>query len=458
MDLHTIIQNDNLDAVKALVENESDIDARGKDAWTALCIAVFYRKEKMVKVLLKAIADVNARGKLGWTVLHYACGNKESAGALLGLGVKANVNAQDKDAYIEIIKVLLKAEADVNLQEYTMEKTVLHYAYRDKEIVKLLLEYGADVNIEDLDSKTVLHYAYRDKEIVKLLVGAKINVNVQDIDGCSALHRAARMGYIDSVKVLLEAKADVNVRNVESLTVLHYVVLYSYSTHNRAKEIVEVLLKYGANVNAQDRNGETALHYAVRNRDTDVVEVLLRYGANTSLKDRYGSTPKDIDTSHYIREIIERHDRLMLKYKREAFAKICGNYRTIDDIHEANYLVNTAEHNKTDENKKVNVRNKGKRLIYDYIFEVTNCLPVSGLDNCLRAVLAEPVYLEMEKSIRNTIYSSNEAEMFYRFKEHLQEFNKEIINKKRTSLQRDNVSSEVGNPEVEQLCNTLKNL
>lgn len=53
--------------------------------------------------------------------------------------------------------------------------------------------------------------------------------------------------------------------------------------HNRDKEMVELLLKAGADPNSKDRFETTLLHYAIRLFDTRIVECLLNYGANVNV-------------------------------------------------------------------------------------------------------------------------------------------------------------------------------
>jgi ankyrin repeat protein len=126
------------------------------------------------------------------------------------------------------------------------------------------------------------------------------------------LHWAVEHGTKDMVELLLAHGADVNARNGEfGVTPLHYVAssevaelllahganidardsLGKAPLHDAAmmghRDVVEVLLAHNANVDARDRTGETPLHGALK----DAVEVLLAHGADVNAKDKYGQTP-----------------------------------------------------------------------------------------------------------------------------------------------------------------------
>lgn len=53
-------------------------------------------------------------------------------------------------------------------------------------------------------------------------------------------------------------------------------------------QIAEILLRNGANVNAQNRDGYTPLHLAVANSKQKVAALLLKYQADPTIKDFYG--------------------------------------------------------------------------------------------------------------------------------------------------------------------------
>ena len=85
---------------------------------------------------------------------------------------------------------------------------------------------------------------------------------------------------------------DVNWKNIASLTPLHN------AAHNGHKEIAELLIAKGANVNAKMDNGFTSLHWAAiapnaHEGHKEVAELLIAEGADVNAKDTFSETPLD---------------------------------------------------------------------------------------------------------------------------------------------------------------------
>eukprot|EP00894_Picocystis_sp_ML_P000725 jgi/Pico_ML_1/51242/g192.t1 len=64
-----------------------------------------------------------------------------------------------------------------------------------------------------------------------------------------------------------------------------------YAAYNGSKDMVELLIRHGADVNRKERDSYTPLHYAVFFRHYDVVEQLLEAGADPNEPDGEGRTP-----------------------------------------------------------------------------------------------------------------------------------------------------------------------
>ncbi|KAL8592820.1 hypothetical protein ACOMHN_045974 [Nucella lapillus] len=178
--------------------------------------------------------------------------------------------------------------------------TYLHVSVckADKNMVQALLErltrenLTAMINTENLMRQTPLYLAVSDNspEMVSLLIqyGADVNVFAEHIraDGSTkevqyALHCAASHGqrYLATLQALLAARdLLVDPLNSDGNTALHCAIL----EHGKADSeggvinnlpIIQVLIKHGANPNAQSKkSGKTALMYALESRDMDLLE------------------------------------------------------------------------------------------------------------------------------------------------------------------------------------------
>ncbi|KAH8795894.1 ankyrin repeat-containing domain protein [Flagelloscypha sp. PMI_526] len=190
-------------------------------------------------------------------------------GSSLGLRFAAAAND------VEMMKVLLKEDADTNLigpgpnidQAFALglasEKGYLG-------AVELLLENGADVNIGD-DCALCSASDNGHPEVMRVLLrhGAYVNIN-----SGSLLISASENGRLEVMRVLLDHGADVNI-NSGSL-------LISASKKGRL-EVIRVLLEHGADVNKSSSPGGSALSLASENGHQEVVELLLENGADVNI-------------------------------------------------------------------------------------------------------------------------------------------------------------------------------
>ena len=116
-----------------------------------------------------------------------------------------------------------------------------------------------------------------------------MNARTQD-DG-TPLHYAARYGHKDVAELLLAEGADVNAKDDFAHTPLHHA---AQAPIQRSAATVELLIAHGADANAKDYFVKTPLHYAAQsptNRSAATAELLLANGADANAKDLFSKTP-----------------------------------------------------------------------------------------------------------------------------------------------------------------------
>jgi ankyrin repeat protein len=182
----------------------------------------------------------------------------------------------------------------------------------DTNAVQALLEKGADINAKDEEGKTALMYAVEGghSETVRLLKRAEAakrkerklskkqsvktahiyNFRRQKkyISALTGINRvlmaAVETGNAANVLKLLNKGADANAKNDEGVTAL------MKAAGKGHKDVVVVLLDKGADVDAKDGHGGTALMDAAIEGDADIVRTLLENGADVNIKDMDGIT------------------------------------------------------------------------------------------------------------------------------------------------------------------------
>lgn len=345
-----------------LVNNDSDRETLLHQASTRGYI-------KIVKFLIENGADINLVNSGGATPLDCASFKGHLEIIELFINNKATTSVTKErllciscvKGNIEIVKLLIKPEANVNIDNYSCG-TPLDCAYSGghTEIVKLLVENGANIKlankggallnwayfkghneivellikneaITSKNKKDLLHQSCEEGniEIVKLLMNYKIDVDLVNSEGKTLLYQASRKGYIDIVKLLIEKGANVNLANDngeiplycayikghnqivelfinnEAITRSSKEKLLFYSCLQGRIETVKLLIENGVNVNADNDGDGTALELACSAGYIDIANLLIENGANINNVSNYGATPLGLAISEHHDEIIK---------------------------------------------------------------------------------------------------------------------------------------------------------
>uniref|UniRef100_A0A2K6C1R5 E3 ubiquitin-protein ligase MIB2 n=1 Tax=Macaca nemestrina TaxID=9545 RepID=A0A2K6C1R5_MACNE len=263
-------------ALDLLRRRPEQVDTKNQGR-TALQVAAYLGQVDLVRLLLQARAGVDLPDDEGNTALHYAAlGNQPEVGrVLLNAGCRADaINSTQSTAlhvavqrgFLEVVRALCEHGCDVNLPDAHSD-TPLHSAISAgtgaSGIVEVLTEVpNIDVTATNSQGFTLLHHASlkgHSLAVRKILARARQLVDAKKEDGFTALHLAALNNHREVAQILIrEGRCDVNVRNRKLQSPLHLAVQQAHVG------LVPLLVDAGCSVNAEDEEGDTALHVALQ--------------------------------------------------------------------------------------------------------------------------------------------------------------------------------------------------
>ena len=136
---------------------------------------------------------------------------------------------------------------------------------------------------------THLHYAaiWGVHFIIEFLINERPQeVRSQDFPSdATPLHLASQNGHVEVARMLIERGADVAAQNKDGETPLHLV------SRNGEEEVARMLIERGADVAAQNKDGETPLHMASQYGQVEVARMLVERGADVAAQNNDGETP-----------------------------------------------------------------------------------------------------------------------------------------------------------------------
>eukprot|EP01117_Protostelium_nocturnum_P002767 TRINITY_DN1369_c0_g1_i2.p1 TRINITY_DN1369_c0_g1~~TRINITY_DN1369_c0_g1_i2.p1 ORF type:complete len:1307 (-),score=499.61 TRINITY_DN1369_c0_g1_i2:21-3941(-) len=189
------------------------------------------------------------------------------------------------------------------------------------------------VNALDRSGQTKLHVSCinRDVEGFNALLSEGADINIQDKNGWSALHCAAYSKFSEAFGVLLSRKEmNVTLSTKNGTTALHYLCKsFDSSFYDEDSEgFLAKAEEKGANLEAQNDNGESLLHNAVLSGNISIVRFLLNRGAPVNAKTSLGETPL-----HWAVRVSNNQIVVFELLERGADSLACGKYGNAIDIH-----------------------------------------------------------------------------------------------------------------------------
>jgi len=288
-----------------------------------------------LSALLKRLFETHVTGDIHEELVKAAANGDTQKVEEILKRVEADVNgvfaghtalqAASQNGHLEVIKILLRHKADVEIEDKDGDRAVHHAAFGDEpSVMDVLALAGADLNARNKRRQTALHIAVNKGHVgvVKTLLELSSHPSLQDSEGDTPLHDAISKKRDDMLTLLLDHNADITLTNNNGFNALHhaalrgnpsamrvllsklprpwivdekkddgYTALHLAALNNHV-EVAELLVRQGrAHLDLQNVNFQTALHLAVERQHTQIVRLLVRESCSLNLADKDGDTP-----------------------------------------------------------------------------------------------------------------------------------------------------------------------
>lgn len=288
--------------VKALLALGANVNAVDKNGKTPLIRAAMLSQYHVAKLLIDDGACTNILDKSGKRAVDYVNTKATETDRLLYTtsrrvnDKKASTNALYQAAVAgntEVVKLALQSGANPNaacgIEPGSEQKlTALMAAVKNghTEIVDLLLQAGANLYADNEQGDTALSYAVESGQVgmVQRLYESGASLQPMGRFGLSPLMHACSDKSIEAAKFLLSLRVNVNEKAHTGITALMRCV----NEIGDNRKMASFLIKAGADVNAVDKDGRTALMDAAWYGDLEMVKLLVEHGADIELEAENG--------------------------------------------------------------------------------------------------------------------------------------------------------------------------
>ena len=239
-----------LHAARALVEAGADLNAADPNGMPPLLMAITNAQIAVAQLLVDKGADVRVADWYGRTPLWAAVEIRN-----LDLRPEATDNGVDRDGALRLITSILDKGVDVNAR-------VKEFPPMRRHLLPL-----ASLEWVDFTGQTAFIRAAQsaDVPVMRLLLAKGADPTITTFNGTTALMAAAGVNWVPA-QTFSESPA-------------------------RWIEAVQLCLEVGADVNAVNEMGLTAVHGAANRGSDDIIELLARRGARLDLPDKHDRTP-----------------------------------------------------------------------------------------------------------------------------------------------------------------------
>nr|XP_036215167.1 transient receptor potential cation channel subfamily A member 1 isoform X7 [Bactrocera oleae] len=306
-DLLQAAESGNLDEFKRLYQSDNGrLSIRDSKGRTAAHQAAARNRVNILRYINDQRADLNATDNAGNTPLHVAVENDslDALSYLLSIPVNTGLLNEKKQAPIHLatelnnvqaLRVMGKYRKDIDIKQGGEHgRTALHLAaiYDHEECARIL--WGEQrgrlreemMSFFDSEGNVPLHSAVHGGDIkaVELCLKSGAKISKQQHDRSTPVHLACAQGAIEIVKLMFSMQPSekltcLSCTDAQKMTPLHCAAMFDHP------DIVEYLVKEGADINALDREHRSPILLAASRSGWKTVHLLIRLGAGINVKD-----------------------------------------------------------------------------------------------------------------------------------------------------------------------------
>lgn len=351
--VHYLVKARNLQGIEKAIQNNHPLSEKDLDGVTPLSLAYSQNDLESIEIASQLILhnaapergdfsffedairmrNPNFRFDEGQTPLHLATylGKTSIVEYLLQIGAKPST----KDSYgntplhiavsegrLQIAQLLINKGSDVNAKD-ALGNTPLLLVNSQKnqlDIIKLLINSGADINVATAFGDTVLHNATlkgSNIAVLEYLIDNGATIDERNKNGNTPLAQAVANRNIEHIVFYAENGADIHATNIHSITPLLSSFVYGIDVtekiitnknitsrdsmgntplhiaiaNNASFDEVMFLIDMGAEINARNRDGESALYFAVEKNNRLIGEQLLAKSADVFSSGNNNASP-----------------------------------------------------------------------------------------------------------------------------------------------------------------------
>ena len=292
------VENDKKEVANSLIKHGANVDLMDSGKRTALMSAVLADKPRMVQMLVLNNAKIDLKDDEGNSAILVAASRGNTGLVKLFIEHGSSVNVSDSFGntpllialhknFDDMADLIITKNADLNMADGNGETPLIVAAKKGRmKFVKTFVEKGASVDLSDKNGDTALILAKRENrhDIVLYLLQKNALIEKRS-EQDEIMAYAALNSYHDIAENLIQRQISVNRRFSDGLFPLWYAV------RNGDARMIDIFLNAGADLEAENKDGETVLLYACSKREEHVVVLLLNKGANFAITDKQKSTP-----------------------------------------------------------------------------------------------------------------------------------------------------------------------